>query len=458
VGVRESLERASELLGIGENTSEISDEELAKILAEKVEELVNELESYKQQLEASAILLDSHVEELTRAYEELASIFEIFQISPRVDVNPRDWVAKLLETANNSIEAEFAGFVERNHEFRIFLDAHASEDIVALAYEYLQGEPRVVIQENVQVKATFVNTLMMVPVVGSKGFWGVILFANKKRAPIFTSSDRKLAEALAQKLASLYDTQAYVEELLAQERLLEEMRIAKRIQYSLIPKEFPKLEYARIAHLFETARMVGGDFFDVWDSPKTSLFFAVADVSGKGVPAAIMMSLFKGALRTKLSDGTKLGELISYLNRIAVENMPPEMFVTLLGAFLTPLGQLVVGNAGHNPLLVVREDRVEHIRASAPPLRVLEDTSVEEVKLKLKTGDLIVSFTDGITEARNERKEEYGMDRLEYMLKKHFHLEEQEIVKKIESDLAEFVGNAPQHDDATLLLIRYTGR
>lgn len=456
--IRKSLERAFKLLGIGENTSEFSDEELAKILAEKVEKLVDELESYKQQLEASAILLDSHVEELTRAYEELASIFEIFQISTRVDVNPRDLIVKLLETANNSIEAEFAGFVERSHEFRVFLNARTPEDIAALAYEYLKGEPHVVIRENVRIKATFVNTLMMVPVVGSKGFWGVIIFACKKRAPIFTSSDRKLVEALAQRLASLYDTQAYVEELLAQERLLEEMRIAKRIQHSLIPKEFPKLEYARIAHLFETARMVGGDFFDVWNPPKMSLFFAVADVSGKGVPAAIMMSLFKGALRTKLSDVTKLGELISYLNRIAVENMPPEMFVTLLGAFLTPSGQLAVGNAGHNPLLVVRENRVEHIQASAPPLRVLEDTSVEEVKLKLKTGDLIVSFTDGITEARNEKKEEYGMDRLEYMLKKHFHLEEREIVKKIKLDLAQFVGNAPRHDDATLLLIRYTGR
>ncbi|MDI3516166.1 MAG: phosphoserine phosphatase RsbU/P [Thermotogota bacterium] len=452
-------EKVIQLLGIEESISQISDEELASIMGERLEILVNELESYKQQLEASAILLESHVEELGKAYEELAAIFEIFQFAPQPDVDPRSLIPKLLEIANNSIEAEVVGFVEKDCQFKFFSNSNViNEDLIKFLQRYIHGVPGVLIKENVEIGSTHINSLMIIPVTGSKGFQGTIVFINKKHSPIFTSSDRKLAEALAQRIATLYDTKAYVEELLAQERLLEEMRIAKRIQHTLIPKSLPRLKYARIAHIFETARIVGGDFFDVWSSPKETLFFAVADVSGKGVPAAIMMSFFKGALRSKLSDEIKLNDLIRFLNNIALENMPSEMFVTFLSAFLTSSGRLMVGNAGHNPLLIVQRNHVEYIPASAPPLRVLENITLEEFELELSSGDLIVSFTDGITEARNERKEEYGLDRLEYIVRKNFDLEETEIVKKIESDLKSFIGNAPQHDDATLLLVRYVRR
>lgn len=124
-------EKVIQLLGIEESISQISDEELASIMGERLEILVNELESYKQQLEASAILLESHVEELSKAYEELAAIFEIFQFAPQPDVDPRSLIPKLLEIANNSIEAEVVGFVEKDCQFKFFSNSNViNEDLI----------------------------------------------------------------------------------------------------------------------------------------------------------------------------------------------------------------------------------------------------------------------------------------------------------------------------------------
>lgn len=237
-----------------------------------------------------------------------------------------------------------------------------------------------------------------------------------------------------------------------------DLQIAKEIQAWLLPPGPPSVPGVEIAFATRPANTVAGDYYDVFPRPGSeSYLIAVADVAGKSVPAAMLMATFQASLKTLASTAGSLTELVGRMNNYACSNSQNgRRFTTAFIAEFDPASrQLTYVNAGHNsPILRRRTGAVEHLRTGGVPLGISDGLSYEAGSVKLENGDWLVIFTDGVTEAENASAEEYGEARLLTMVHTNAAATPAGLLNAILSDLDGFVGDAPQHDDVTLMLVR----
>ncbi len=241
-----------------------------------------------------------------------------------------------------------------------------------------------------------------------------------------------------------------------------DLQIAKEIQAWLLPSEPPIVPGLEIAFATRPANTVAGDYYDVFarcpSAPESSTFlFAVADVAGKSVPAAMLMATFQASLKTLSTTPGPLPELVARMNRYACSNSQRgRRFTTAFIAEYEPsLRRLTYVNAGHNnPMLRRQSGEIERLEAGGMPLGVMEDASYESGERVLERGDWLAIFTDGVIEAENLQQQEYGEARLITMLHAGVSAPPSMLLNSILADLDRFVGNAPQHDDVTCVLMR----
>lgn len=251
--------------------------------------------------------------------------------------------------------------------------------------------------------------------------------------------------------------------MVEQERLQKEMQVAQEIQHALLPARFPQIEGYELAAVYRAAKDVGGDYFDfVWIDEST-LGIIVADVSGKGVPGSLVMTMIRTAIRLESRGNQSPSDILARVNDFVAEDVKKGMFITIFFIVLdSKQRQISFASAGHNPMILYRQDsqKCYFLNPKGIPLGLtLPDDisfrdSLEIDKLKLKKDDLLVIYTDGITEAMNNRSELYGNDRLIEFIKSHSHLSPDEFAAALDQDLASFTGNAPQNDDITLVVIK----
>jgi phosphoserine phosphatase RsbU/P len=233
-----------------------------------------------------------------------------------------------------------------------------------------------------------------------------------------------------------------------------EIAEARAIQEGFLPKEIPQLAGYEIAAAWQSARVVGGDYFDVLPFDGEMCGLCIADVAGKGLPAALLMSNLQAAVRGLASDTLAPEELCSRLNTLLCRNIASDRFVTLFYAQLDgPSRQLRYVSAGHNPPFVVRRDGShQRLREGGVVLGVFANQTFKSDVTQLQSGDRLVLYTDGVTEACNSDDEEFGEDRLLRVLQENATQPAVELQKKILQSVAEFSHGAWQ-DDATLLVI-----
>ena len=272
-------------------------------------------------------------------------------------------------------------------------------------------------------------------------------------------SFNEMTERLARSTEQLTETTA------AKERIESELRVAHDIQMGILPKIFPPFPHRPefdLHAMLEPARAVGGDFYDFLLFDDEELYVIIGDVSGKGVPASLFMAITLTLFRSSVRRGMDPGALLTKLNRdLCVDNVS-SLFVTIFCARLdVTTGALVYANGGHNPPYHVPASGGVSALAikGGPVLGVLEDVAFAEGRLTLAAGDTLVLFTDGITEATNATDELYGDDRLRALLDTNRqHARADGIVSATVADVRRFVGNAPQFDDQTMLVVRFRGR
>ena len=241
-----------------------------------------------------------------------------------------------------------------------------------------------------------------------------------------------------------------------------DLQIAKEIQTWLLPATPPPVPGLGIAFATRPANTVAGDYYDVFprsssDPPGTKFLIAVADVAGKSIPAAMLMATFQASLKTLSNTAGSLTDLASRMNQYACSNSQNgRRFTTTFIAEYDPATRsLTYVNAGHNAPMLRRQSGVlERLEAGGVPLGIIENAPYESQTVTLQPGDWLVIFTDGVIEAENERAEEYGEVRLQTILNANVMVEPAMLLNSIMLDLDRFVGNAPQHDDVTLLLLR----
>jgi len=268
--------------------------------------------------------------------------------------------------------------------------------------------------------------------------------------------------SLSDDINSTVDTlKRYIAEAAA--RIDAELEFAKAIQHSALPSVFPpypnRREFDIWACMF-TAKEVGGDFYDFYFVNDDTLAFLVADVSGKGIPAAMFMMTSKTLLKSYAEEGLAVNEVFINANEKLCEGNDAGMFVTAwMGMLNTKTGVVTFANAGHNPPLVKHADgSFEYLKSPAGfVLAGMEGIRYRKNELQLQPGDKIYLYTDGVTEATDANEQLYGEDRLLNILNSLENSSVEDICTKVKADVDLFVGEAPQFDDITMLCLEYKG-
>jgi sigma-B regulation protein RsbU (phosphoserine phosphatase) len=254
-------------------------------------------------------------------------------------------------------------------------------------------------------------------------------------------------------------TEALTRETAAREAIESELRVARIIQTSLLPKTFPPFPERKEFDLHAinvSARQVAGDFFDFFFLSDDRLAVIMADVSGKGTPAALLMAVTRTIMRNAAAGEASPGEVLARANAILCMDSPDSMFVTLfLGLYDPNTGALHYANAGHTlPLRVDREGNVTQVgEPSAPPLGIVEGLTFPEGKDHLELGDRVLLYTDGVTEAADPRGELYGDDRLQAFLSTHAQAPAQELCERLAAEVDAFQ-EMDRQDDTTILVLQ----
>jgi len=241
-------------------------------------------------------------------------------------------------------------------------------------------------------------------------------------------------------------------------RIDKELEYAKQIQLSALPTNFPNGEDYNIFAQMIAAKEVGGDFYDFYKLNDNTVAFLVADVSGKGIPAAMFMMTAKTIIKDLAESGMSVNDIFTKANQKLCENNESGMFVTAwMGILDIPTGKLTFANAGHNPPLLKRADgSFEYLKTRAGfVLAGMEGVRYRVNEITLNAGDRIFLYTDGVTEATNENNELYGEDRLLSFINKSLELDQTKLLPKLKKDIDKFVGKAPQFDDITMLMFDY---
>jgi phosphoserine phosphatase RsbU/P len=241
-----------------------------------------------------------------------------------------------------------------------------------------------------------------------------------------------------------------------------DLQIAKEIQAWLLPANPPQVPGLEIAFATRPANTVAGDYYDVFARPASAgaseaFLIAVADVAGKSVPAAMLMATFQASLKTLSAIPGSLTELVDRMNHYACSNSQNgRRFTTAFIAEYAPATRILTYvNAGHNnPILRRSTGAIERLQIGGVPLGIMESAAYESATVALQPGDWLVIFTDGVVEAENNAQQEYGEERLMVMLHSGVALAPNMLLQTIIADLDRFAGDAPQHDDVTLMLLK----
>ena len=241
-----------------------------------------------------------------------------------------------------------------------------------------------------------------------------------------------------------------------------DLQIAKEIQAWLLPPCPPPVPGLEIAFATRPANTVAGDYYDVFPrpaspSPGGTYLIAIADVAGKSIPAAMLMATYQASLKTLAGISTSLTDLVGRMNNYACGNSQNgrRFTTTFIAEYNPSTRDLVYVNAGHNPPILRRQTgAVERLSSGGIPLGILENAPYESEITTLQAGDLLAIFTDGVTEAENIRQEEYGEVRFMVLLYANQTMTPPVLLNTILADIEHFVGNTPQHDDITLILLR----
>jgi serine phosphatase RsbU (regulator of sigma subunit) len=270
---------------------------------------------------------------------------------------------------------------------------------------------------------------------------------------------RFLCLIVNQAALAIEKTRLHQEEIKRQ-RLEEEMAVARQIQLSLLPEAPPVLPGWEFATYYRPARQVGGDFYDFFELPGEAgeLGMVIADVADKGVPAALLMALSRSIIRTKaMTPGFRPAEVLLRANRLIMKDSRAKLFLTACYAALNPqTGCLIYTLAGHNrPLwLQASTGKCQELMGRGAVLGIFEDLELAEFELDLAPGDLLVFYTDGVTEAMDAHHQLFGEERLEAVITANPAATPDEMLQAIVTAVYTFTNGAPQADDLTLFVVK----
>ncbi len=285
---------------------------------------------------------------------------------------------------------------------------------------------------------------------------GVLVVGPPSNSQNLSGRRLNILNGIAQQAAiAVVNDQLYAESA-ERSRIEQELDVARTIQTSLMPNGTPIIPGCTVASYWEAARQVSGDFYDFLLLPNDSWGIAIADVADKGVPAALFMAMSRTILRTVAFNRIRPSDVLERSNNLIYGDTSSDLFVTIFYAIWNPDSRILeYANGGHNPpLLIQASGEIRELTSKGIALGVIEEVTIDENEVKLHSGDIVIFYTDGVTEATNEDFDEFGVDRLSMVGKNMRNRSAAEIVGAITEAVTEHAGDTPQSDDVTLVVMK----
>jgi len=311
-------------------------------------------------------------------------------------------------------------------------------------------------RERVSIVEQKVRTMMAVPLQTEKRTIGLIYVDSPNMFRAFTKDDLSLLTVMAN-VAAIRIEHARLSEVEEMERrMARDLEQAAEIQRTSLPSGAPKVAGVDLAGYNAPCRTVGGDYYDFFTYPNGRVAMVLGDVSGKGMPASLMMMGLQERVQVLADEPQNLAAFMNRLNKITCQKCPSNRFITFFFCVLDPAtGELGYCSAGHNPPVIVRASgAVESLDGGGPPLGILSIANYSEYRAKVDAGDLLAIYSDGVTEANNAKEEEFGEDRFVAVLAANRAKSAAEIVAAVNEALTEFAAGSPPADDITLIVAR----
>ncbi len=301
-----------------------------------------------------------------------------------------------------------------------------------------------------------IHSAMCVPLWNNSEIIGIIYSDRIAIVEQFTDEDLKLLTLLSNLAAVKIENAKLIEQSIEKEKMEKELALAAKIQEDFLPKESPKLKSFEIAGSNVPCYQVGGDYYDFIPIDDNRLGIVIADVSGKGVSASLLMASLRAALQSELFPKYKIEEMAAKLNDFVHRSSSPNSFITFFFCELDKKkGELSYINAGHNPPIVIdMKGKVYRMESCGLCLGMFPSVDYGVQKLTLNPGDTAVLFTDGITESRNKDNKEFNEDRLIKLLQKNTKLSAQKLMEKVNQEVEKFTTGAERMDDMTLVIVK----
>ena len=302
-----------------------------------------------------------------------------------------------------------------------------------------------------------VRSLIAAPLIDSAGSQGMIVLSSRVHVRRFSEQDMELLAALGSVAALRLRNLSLAEEGARRRELEKEMALARQIQLTLLPEKLPEIQGYSLFAANDASRAVSGDFYEFQGRDEgDEQVIVIADVSGKGMAASLLAASFDALLMGPIEVGNPTDQICSKVSRRLFRKSPPERYVTAFIAALDPgAGRLSYTNAGHNPGLLFRADgSVQRLEANGVPLGLFPLVEYERVETMLAPGEMVLLYTDGITEAANPRGEEFGLDRLQNVVARYTREPLVAVAVAIETAVEVFADGTPFGDDRTMVLLR----
>jgi len=298
----------------------------------------------------------------------------------------------------------------------------------------------------------------VMPLIAEGHSIGALVIDNRRPRQLDEDQVRFL-QLLANQAAIAIETARLHQEALKRQRMVEELSVAQQIQLSLLPKGLPLVPGWEFAAFYRPARQIGGDFYDFFDLPGKigEWGIIIADVADKGVPSALYMALCRTVIRTTAFTGRSPASALMRASDLILNDSQSDLFLSAFYAKLdTDTGRLIYCNAGHNPALWLRaaSDEFEQLTTQGIILGAFESIELEERRVDIAPGDVIVFYTDGVTEAIDPDEREFGLERLRRVITSHADASASQILEAVVNAVDAFAGDAPPFDDLTMVVVK----
>jgi sigma-B regulation protein RsbU (phosphoserine phosphatase) len=402
--------------------------------------------------------------QLDERIQELKTLFDIGQgLSSTLEYSK---ILKLLVYAlmGQMLITKYAIILKNESHFSIHENKGFNEDFLETLYSQLhkesQSQAAVVAQNLADETAVTLcakhGVQVVIPMRHQEKLIGYIFLGAKISGQAFSETDLEFLTTLVSQAVISLENARLFEETLEKQRMEEELNVARNIQKKLLPKSIPQIEGYEIYGMNTSSKQVGGDYYDVIPIDENRLALAIGDVSGKGVPASLLMANLQSALRVMMVPEVNLAEVVEKLNTLIYNNTGLDKFITFfIGILNTKKHTLEYVNAGHNnPILCSPQNEMRFLDIGGIILGIMPGYSYNTGSISLKKGDFILTYTDGVNEAINPGEEEFGEERLYELVKSHTKQPVKQIVENVWQAIDKFAAGYPQADDVTMLAVR----